>query len=104
MRQPPFQLPDTFNVYDYFLGDRLREGAGSRTAVRLGDRRVSYEEIEALSRGFEAHLRDAGVAPGDRVIIALPDGERYVAALFGILRAGAVVVMLNPGLPEEEVR
>jgi benzoate-CoA ligase family protein len=104
MAEDRFELPPTFNIADYFLGDRLREGAGARTALRVGERRFTYEEVDLLARGFERRLRDEGVVPGDRVILALPDGERYVGALFGILRAGAVGVMLNPGLPTEEVR
>ncbi|MEP6687760.1 MAG: benzoate-CoA ligase family protein, partial [Gemmatimonadales bacterium] len=45
----------------------------------------------------------AGVAPEQRVIIALPDGPDYVAALFGILKIGAVVVMVNPELKPEAI-
>ncbi len=46
-------------------------------------------------------LADLGVGHQDRVLIVLPDGLAYVAALFGIFRLGAVAIMLNPGLTEE---
>ena len=104
MTHSSLALPAVFNIADYFLGDRLREGLGGRTAVRVGDRRFTYAEIDALAAAYSHRLLDRGIRPGDRVIVALPDGEHYVAALFGILRAGAVGVMLNPGLPAEEVR
>ncbi len=38
------------------------------------------------------------MSPGDRVLIVLPDGVEYVAAIFGTFRVGGVVVMVNPGL------
>lgn len=104
MSEPRFELPTPFNIADHFLGDRLREGLGGRTALRVGDRRFTYGEVEARARGFESRLRSEGVGPGDRVLVALPDGADYVGALFGILRAGAVGVMLNPHLPADEVR
>jgi len=44
-------------------------------------------------------LAKADVRPEERVIIALPDGVPFVAALFGILRRGAAVVMVNPDSP-----
>lgn len=104
MPEPNLELPEKFNIADYFLGDRLRQGSGSRTAIRVEEREFSYREVDALARGYEAHLKRVGVQPGDRVLVALPDGERYVGGLFGILRAGAVAVMVNPGLPDDEVR
>jgi benzoate-CoA ligase family protein len=48
-------------------------------------------------------LKHAGVAPEQRVIIALPDGADFVGALFGILKVGAVVVMVNPELKPEAI-
>ena len=43
------------------------------------------------------------LAPEQRVIISLPDGPDYVAALFGVLKIGAVVVMVNPELKSEAI-
>ena len=44
-----------------------------------------------------------GVEPEQRVMIALPDGPDFVGALFGTLKLGAVVVMVNPALPAGEI-
>ena len=44
-----------------------------------------------------------GVEPEQRVIVALPDGPEFVGALFGTLKIGAVVVMVNPQLKAEDV-
>ena len=90
-------LPDRFNIADHFLGDRLREGRGGRVALRLADRTLTYDEVEALAGRFARALGELGVRPEERVLIALPDGPEFVGALFGTLALGAVVVMVNPG-------
>lgn len=94
----------TLNIYDYFLGDRLTEGNGSRTALLTDSGPVTYEEVDARAGLYAALLTASGVARGDRVLIALPDGVDYVCALFGILRTGAAVVMVNPHLPSDQIR
>ncbi|MBT8487427.1 MAG: benzoate-CoA ligase family protein [Gemmatimonadetes bacterium] len=99
-----FDPPHPFNIYDYFLGDRISGGAGERRAVLTDERSWSYQEIHDRAGRVASLLLDQGVEPGDRVLIALPDGPDYVAALFGILRMGGVVVMVNPHLPTDQVR
>ena len=97
----PFTPPDSFNIADYFLDARIREGSGDRRALVSDEGVLSYGEVQTLANRFGSLLQDAGVAPEQRVIIALPDGPAYVAALFGILKIGAVVVMVNPQLKPE---
>lgn len=101
---PSFAPPERFNIADYFLDDRLREGRGDRTALLTDGGRLTYAEVHALASRFGNLLRERGVQPEQRVIIALPDGPEYVAALFGILKAGGVAVMVNPHLRGEEIR
>jgi benzoate-CoA ligase family protein len=55
-------------------------------------------EVQARANRFGRLLLDAGVQPEQRVLVALPDGADFVAALFGTLKIGAVVVMVNPQL------
>jgi len=98
-----FGPPDTFNIADYFLGDRLAEGRGARRALLTVAGEWTYAEIEALASRYGNLLRRAGVRPEERVLLALPDGPEYVAAIFGTLKLGAVVVMLNPHLRPEEI-
>ena len=58
---------------------------------------LTYGEVDALSRDFAAFLRgDLGLAPGERVAIMLPNLLQYPVALAGVLRAGLVVVNVNP--------
>ncbi len=100
---PVFEPPESFNVADYFLGDRIREGRGDRTALRLEDRELTYRDVEVLANRFGNLLRDRGVRREERVMIALPDSPEFAGALFGILKIGAVVVMVNPQLKPEEI-
>jgi len=94
---------ETFNIYDYFLGDRIAEGIGDRRALLTDSGETPYLQVHEAAGRFAYLLRQEGVEAGDRVLVALPDGEDYVAALFGILRLGAVVVMVNPHLAAEQV-
>ncbi len=93
--------PVTLNADDFFLRDRIAEGRGSRIALRLDGRSLTYAEVDSMASSYALALVDQGVSKGDRVLIVLPDGPEFVAALFGTFRIGAVVVMLNPGLTLE---
>ncbi len=95
--------PAQLNIADFFLDARVREGRGDRTALLTDARRWSYREVQALANRYANLLGWAGVAPEQRVIIALPDGPDYVAALFGTLKIGAVVVMVNPELKPDAI-
>ncbi len=96
-------LPVQLNVADFFLDARVREGRGDRTALITDTGRVSYREVQALANRYANLLSSAGVTAEQRVIIALPDGPDYVAALFGVLKIGAVVVMVNPELKPDAI-
>ncbi|MEU6577138.1 long-chain fatty acid--CoA ligase [Streptomyces sp. NPDC046805] len=74
-----------------------------RAALRLGDDSVSYRTLDQRSAGLAALLRDRGVKPGDRVGIMLPDTPEFAVAYFGVLRAGGIVVPMNPLLKSREV-
>ena len=99
-----FNAPVPFNIFEYFLGDRLREGLGGRRAVVSDGGSLTYAEVFEASGRYARLLLDEGVRPEERVLVALPDGPEYVAAFFGILRAGAVVVMVNPDLRPQQIR
>ena len=99
-----FEPPLRFNAWDYFLGDRLREGAGERTALITDSGSLTYADVAARAERFAALLSSRDVRPEERVLIALSDTEDWVAAFFGTLRHGSVVVMLNPHLKPEQIR
>jgi benzoate-CoA ligase family protein len=99
----PFTPPETFNIAGYFLDARIEEGRGDRTALLSDAGAVTYSEVQEQANRYGNLLRDAGVAPEQRVIIALEDGPEFVYALFGTLKVGAAVVMLNPHLKRDEI-
>ena len=96
-------LPEQSNIADWLLDARVREGRGERPALLTDQRTFTYREVQALANRFGHLLEHAGVEPEQRVIIALPDGPEFVAALFGTLKVGAVVVMVNPQLTVDAI-
>src|SRR5437762_2260516 len=94
---------DRLNIADAFLDARVREGRGARAALHLDAGTLTYAEVQALANRFGSVLAEAGVEAEARVLIALPDGAEYVGALFGTLKLGAVVVMVNPALPAADL-
>jgi long-chain acyl-CoA synthetase len=74
-----------------------------RTAVRLDDLVLTYEQLEERSAQVAGLLAANGVEPGDRVGLMLPNIPQFPMLYYGILRAGAVVVPMNPLLKAREV-
>jgi benzoate-CoA ligase family protein len=96
-------LPEWLNIAELFLTRHLAEGRGGRVAVRLADSQLTYAGLDSLANRFGNLLRDLGVRQEERVILSLPDSGEYAAALFGILKVGAVAVMVNPALGPDGV-
>ena len=93
-----FQPPEQFNIADYFLDRRVEEGLGDTVAIRTDEGTLTYGEVQHLANRFGQALSRKGVRREERVLIALRDTPDYVGALFGILKLGAVAVMVNPDL------
>jgi long-chain acyl-CoA synthetase len=76
-----------------------------RVAYHCMGTAISYRELEQRSRAFGAWLQQrAGLKPGDRVAIMLPNVLQYPIAMFGALRAGLVVVNTNPLYTASELK
>jgi long-chain acyl-CoA synthetase len=74
-----------------------------RVALRLGEATLSYRELDDASARVAALLAAHSVGVGDRVGVMLPNVAEFAVVYFGVLRAGAVVVPLNPLLKAREV-
>jgi long-chain acyl-CoA synthetase len=74
-----------------------------RPALRLDGDVVTFARLERDSARAAAYLRSLGVGPGDRVGLCLPNVPEFAVLYYGILRAGGVVVPMNPLLKEREV-
>jgi long-chain acyl-CoA synthetase len=68
----------------------------ARTAYSFMGKEVSFGETDSLSRAFAAYLQGLGLAKGDRVALMMPNVPQYPVAVAAILRAGFVVVNVNP--------
>jgi len=70
---------------------------GRRNAFANMGYGMTYGELEQKSRAFAVYLQqELGLTKGERVAIMLPNLLQYPVALFGVLRAGLVVVNVNP--------
>lgn len=64
---------------------------------------LSYEQLFQKSAGFAIYLQELGLKKGARVALMMPNILQYPVALFGILRAGGVVVNTNPLYTADEI-
>lgn len=87
------------NAYEslgHALEDRCKRYS-DRIAFAHMDTTLSYADVEQKSRDFASFLQnDLGLEKGRRLAIMMPNCLQYVIALFGALRAGLVVVNVNP--------
>ncbi|HEU5470254.1 MAG TPA: AMP-binding protein [Actinophytocola sp.] len=73
---------------------------GDRTAFARGGAELSYARLAGSAAQLANSLVAAGVRPGDRVALRMPNCLEYPVAYYGVLLAGAVFVPVNPLLPE----
>jgi len=74
-----------------------------RIAFRLLDgSTVSWAQVDQQVDAFADALRQRGIGPGERVAIVLPNSVAFAVAFWGTLRAGAVVVPMNPAYTPRE--
>lgn len=74
----------------------------TRTAV-FDQRRYTYRELNQMSMSYAAGLRSRGVETGTPVAIIMPNSVDFIAAYLGILRIGAVAVLINVKLPQTQI-
>ncbi|VTT26364.1 long-chain-fatty-acid--CoA ligase [Klebsiella pneumoniae] len=97
----PADVPADINPDRYRSLIELFEHAALRYAeqtafINMGQS-ISFRQLDARSRAFAAYLQQGlGLKKGDRVALMMPNLLQYPIALFGILRAGMIVVNVNP--------
>jgi acyl-CoA synthetase (AMP-forming)/AMP-acid ligase II len=88
------------------LGDILRRHAayrGSKVAYVIGDRRVTYREMNATANRLAHVLAARGIGRGDRVAILAPNMPLYPETYFAVAKLGAITVPVNARYREAEV-
>ena len=79
------------------------EARPDATAIAANGREIPYEEFWSRTGRLAAALADRGIEPGDRVALYLPNVPQFLTAFHGVLRAGGVVVPMNPQYKSREI-
>lgn len=82
------------SLVDYF--DECTAKFADRVAYVSAGASLTYRSLAQKAAAFASYLQRIGVKPGDRVAIMLPNTFQYPVTLFGALKAGAIVVNVNP--------
>jgi long-chain acyl-CoA synthetase len=82
------------SVVQFF--DECTQQFADRVAYVSVGANLTYRELARKANAFAAWLQSVGVKPGERVALMLPNTFQYPVALFGALKAGAIVVNVNP--------
>jgi acetyl-CoA synthetase len=104
-----WQVPEFLNIGVACADVHLGTPAESRTAMiveddALGTSSITYGELARRTSRFAQHLRDLGVAAGDRVLVRLPNSIDYPTAFLGAMKRGAIAVPTSTLLTAAEVR
>ena len=76
--------------------ERAADRYGDRDAVRAGDDRWSFRELDGLSNAFAQHLTARGVSAGDRVAVMTANRVEFVVVVHAISKVGAAAVLISP--------
>lgn len=86
--------PICSSMIDIF--ERNSKEFSDKTAYIFGDKKLSYEQVDHLSLKFAGFLQLLGLKKGARVAVMLPNMLQYPISVMGILRAGLILVNVNP--------
>ena len=101
LKRYPADVPENIDPNRYSSLVEMFENAALRYAdtpafINMGEV-MTFRKLEERSRAFAAYLQnELGLKKGDRVALMMPNLLQYPIALFGVLRAGMVVVNVNP--------
>ncbi len=88
--------PDRYSSLIEMFENSVARYADQIAFINMGEV-ITFRKLEERSRAFAAYLQNGlGLKRGDRVALMMPNLLQYPVALFGILRAGMIVVNVNP--------
>ena len=100
LKHYPAGVPAEIDVAQYRSLVALLEESfkkyGNAIAYRFMGKAISFAQVDQQSRAFAAYLQGLGLETGDRVAIMMPNVPQYPVAVAAVLRAGFVVVNVNP--------
>lgn len=74
-----------------------------KTALISGNQRLTYQQINQQADQFARYLVDIGIMRQDRVIVFLDNSVEIIISLFGIVKAGAIFIVLNPTMKAKKL-
>ena len=78
------------------MAEEAFEKYADRAAYTCMDKTITFSDVDQLSQAFAAWLQGKGLQRGDRVALMMPNLLQYPVAILAVLRAGLVVVNVNP--------
>ena len=78
------------------VAERRDDDPPDRAAYRFMGKSITFDDVDQASKAFAAYLQAQGFAKGDRIALMMPNVPQYPVAVAGVLRAGCVVVNVNP--------
>jgi long-chain acyl-CoA synthetase len=94
--------PQALSIVDFLTN--AAKNFPDRKAIVFQNWSMTYAEFDRLAGVMAANLRRQGLRPGTRVAIMLPNLPQTLITFFGVLKAGGVLVMMNPLYMEKELR
>ncbi|HKL52828.1 MAG TPA: AMP-binding protein [Wenzhouxiangellaceae bacterium] len=108
LQQYPAGIPNEIDLDEFSSVVDIFESSCTEYADRVAYENfgvtMTYAELDRRSAAFAAYLQSLGLERGDRVAIMMPNLLQYPIALFGVLRAGLVVVNTNPLYTARELK
>ncbi len=100
LKSYPPGVPADIDVAQYdslvsLVEESFKKYAG-RVAYSFMGRDITFAQTDSLSQAFAAYLQGLGLVKGDRVAVMMPNVPQYPVAVAAILRAGLVLVNINP--------
>ncbi len=100
LKNYPEGVPADVDLAQYDSLTTLIEECFAHHAGKVGysfmGRDITYQQVDSLSQAFAAYLQGLGLVKGDRVAVMMPNVPQYPVAVAATLRAGLVLVNVNP--------
>ena len=100
-------VPRTFSYPDDAIFHLLEETAQNfpdRVAIIFLGTKLTYRRLNELVQRFATAINGMGIKKGDRVACILPNCPQFVISYYGVIKAGAIFVQMNPLNSEKEIQ
>ena len=95
--------PAQYNRVIDMVEESFQKYADQPAFIFMG-KTMTFRELDEKSLAFGAYLHSRGLEPGDRVALMMPNLMQYPIAMFGVLRAGLILVNTNPLYTPREMK